>query len=377
LSRKRRDLPTILLIEPNKSAATTRMMVGLAEPLLPTGWTLRGCQAERGVAMITDEQGLAIAAEEVVRIGCALASDVDAILVAAFGDPGAEALRAQVSLPVVGGGEAALRQAGAGGRRFRVATTPPALVASIEARVRSLGLSPWFNGVRFRPGDPIALAASPAEQNAGSAEAVHACLHQDGAATDRDRRRPPQRECRTAGQAVRRHDRSAAAVGDSADLRGLGIDRLPKTGDLHRKQSDQGAGAVHGIDGAHLLERVVSMRGDAAKLASLIRRNRRLFSKDRWPVSHSTRCSGDQVRVPSCARRRFFIEEIENAQQGGFQRRVAGLHGVHEAHLETIPVDLVGGCRQACESRSTSLSYFMEPRAAEPYKRNRPPSARA
>ena len=157
------------------------MMLGAADPFLLPGWTLRGCQAERGVSMITDETGLAVAAEEVVRIGSALASDVAAIVVAAFADPGAEALRARVSIPVVGIGSAALLEAGAGGRRFGVATTTPALVASIEARVRSLGLSAGFTGVRVPAGDPLALAASPADQDAALAAAVQACLHKDGA----------------------------------------------------------------------------------------------------------------------------------------------------------------------------------------------------
>jgi allantoin racemase len=159
------------------------MMLGAAEPFLPSGWTLRGCQAARGVAMITDDSGLPVAAEEVVRIGLLEASCVDAIVVAAFADPGASALRALVSIPVVGIGEAALREAGAGGRRFGVATTTPGLVASIEARVRSLGLSAGFTGVRVPPGDPLSLAASPADQDAALADSVHACLHQDGAST--------------------------------------------------------------------------------------------------------------------------------------------------------------------------------------------------
>ena len=55
---------------------------------MPAGWALRGCEAERGVPMITDGAGLAVAAEEVARIGCAMDGGVDAIVVAAFGDPG-------------------------------------------------------------------------------------------------------------------------------------------------------------------------------------------------------------------------------------------------------------------------------------------------
>ncbi len=157
------------------------MMLGAAESVLPPGWTLRGCQAERGVPMITDETGLPVAAAEVVRIGLAEASGVDAIVVAAFADPGAVGLRERLSIPIIGIGEAALRAAGAGGRRFGIATTTPGLVASMEAAVHRFGLSAQFTGVRVPAGDPLVLAARPADQDAALAEAVHACLHRDGA----------------------------------------------------------------------------------------------------------------------------------------------------------------------------------------------------
>ena len=253
------------------------MMVGAAEPFLPPGWALRGCEAERGVAMITDEAGLPVAAEEVVRIGLLEASCVDGIVVAAFADPGASVLRARVSIPVVGIGEAALLEAGAGGRRFGVATTTPGLVTAIEARVRLLGLSAGFTGVRVPLGDPLSLAARPADQDAALGQAVQACLQRDGAEAVVIDGGPPQRERRTADRAVRRGDRAAAAGGDAAGLLRLGVDHLAKAGDFRREQCDQG-------------------------------------------------------RVPARARRRFLTEGIENAQQGGFQRGVARLRGMREDH---------------------------------------------
>ncbi|MEI7710635.1 MAG: aspartate/glutamate racemase family protein, partial [Rhodospirillales bacterium] len=89
-------------MNPNTSAATTRMMLGAAESILPPGWTLRGRQAEHGVPMITDRTGLPVAAAEVVRIGLSEASGVDAIVVAAFADPGAATLREHLSIPIIG-----------------------------------------------------------------------------------------------------------------------------------------------------------------------------------------------------------------------------------------------------------------------------------
>ena len=157
------------------------MMLTVARPLLVPGVTLRGLGAATGAAMIVDEAALVAGAAEVVRIGLAEAANADAIVVAAFGDPGVAALRVALGIPVIGIGEAAMREAAAGGRRFGIATTTPLLVRSIEAHVRGLGLGGTFTGVRVPVGDPLTLAANPAEQEAALAAAARACIDVDGA----------------------------------------------------------------------------------------------------------------------------------------------------------------------------------------------------
>ena len=82
---------------------------------------------------------------------------------------------------MVGIGEAAIREAAAGGRRFGIATTTPRLVRAIEASVRSLGLEGCFTGLRVPGTDPLLLAASPAEQDAALALAATQCIELDGA----------------------------------------------------------------------------------------------------------------------------------------------------------------------------------------------------
>lgn len=176
-------MTTILLINPNTSTRSTEMMLAVARPLLPPGITLRGATAARGPAMIVDEPALAAAAAEVVRIGRAEAAQVDAIVVSAFGNPGAAELREAVPVPVVGIGEAAVRAAAAHGARFGIATTTPGLVRSIETGVRDLGLGDRFSGVRVPEGDPLALADDPPLQDQALAEAAIACFEQDGAQT--------------------------------------------------------------------------------------------------------------------------------------------------------------------------------------------------
>ena len=174
-------MTTILLINPNTSTRSTEMMLSVAGPLLPHDVTLRGMTATTGAAMIVDEAALAEAADEVVRIGLAEASRINAVIVSGFGNPGVGSLRALLRVPVIGIGEAAILKAAATGSRFGIATTTPDLVRSIEAGVRDLGLQGQFTGVRVPDGDPLSLAADPPAKDRPRAGGATACIEQDGA----------------------------------------------------------------------------------------------------------------------------------------------------------------------------------------------------
>lgn len=173
-------MASIALINPNSSAATLESMLAVARPLLPPGLELVGAVADRGPPMIVDEAGLEIAADEVLRLGCALARRCCGIVVAAFGGPGVERLRRDVDCPVLGIGDAALRSAAARGR-FAVATTTPRLVDSIVRQAAAVGAGDRFLGVRLAEGDPTELAADPALQLERLLAAVQRCFEQDGA----------------------------------------------------------------------------------------------------------------------------------------------------------------------------------------------------
>ncbi|MBP0614586.1 aspartate/glutamate racemase family protein [Jiella mangrovi] len=155
---------TVYLLNPNTSRATTEAMTAIAGREAPD-LHIAGLTAPFGPAMIVDEAGLAIGAEAVAAMARTLAErgDADAIIVAAFGDPGIEAVRARFpDRAVTGLGEASFAEAGEGGRRFAVATTTPGLVAAIAERVRLSGLSDLFLGTVLTSGDPQALVRSPA-----------------------------------------------------------------------------------------------------------------------------------------------------------------------------------------------------------------------
>ncbi|MDB5878515.1 MAG: Hydantoin racemase [Variovorax sp.] len=173
--------PVVLLINPNTSEATTAMMHRLARAALPDAFDLQSATAARGVAMITTAEELAISVDEVLAIGRAKSGTVSAIVISAFGDPGAAALRVELSVPVIGIGEASMREAAHGGRRFGVATTTPGLDAAIVRAAALYGFQTLFTGCRISADDPLQLAGNPALQVERLAEAVTACIEQDGA----------------------------------------------------------------------------------------------------------------------------------------------------------------------------------------------------
>ena len=171
----------ILLINPNTSRATTEQMAAIARACAPAGVEVVGVTAPRGVPMILTGDQLAAAVPTVVEIGIAEGVGVDGIIIGAFGDPGLAALRERVAVPVVGIAEASMLEAAEGGRPFGVATTTPALVDFIAARVHELGVAALYIGIRLTPGDPMALVADPPRLVEALAEAVHETIDTDGA----------------------------------------------------------------------------------------------------------------------------------------------------------------------------------------------------
>ncbi|MFV6031513.1 aspartate/glutamate racemase family protein [Streptomyces sp. NPDC056264] len=173
----------MVLINPNTSTATTAMMTALARRALGGALPVRGVTVTRGPRMLTDPAALAAAAPEVVAAGlrATASGDCAALLVGAFGDPGAELLRAATDVPVMGLGEAALREAAAGGTPFGIATTTPLLADAIAARVTALGLADRYTGLRLTAGGPEHLSARPELLLDALERAVRACVDRDGA----------------------------------------------------------------------------------------------------------------------------------------------------------------------------------------------------
>lgn len=73
---------------------------------------------------------------------------VDGVIVGCFGDPGLEALREMVRIPVVGPGETAMHVASLLGRKFSIVTVLDSVVPSLERLARVVGLDQRLASVR-------------------------------------------------------------------------------------------------------------------------------------------------------------------------------------------------------------------------------------
>lgn len=150
---------TIVVVNPNTSVATTRLLVAVARDAV-RGEDVRivGETVAQGPSIITTPTALAAAAAHVVtaaRRAVPLHAPA-AIVVAAFGDPGAAEAAEATGLPVVGIGAAAVRAASADGRRFAIATTTGRLEPVLRALVADAGGLDAYAG--------CFLTLSPAEE---------------------------------------------------------------------------------------------------------------------------------------------------------------------------------------------------------------------
>ncbi|WP_208544836.1 aspartate/glutamate racemase family protein [Rathayibacter festucae] len=150
---------TVVVVNPNTSVATTRLLVAVARDAV-RGEDVRvvGETVAQGPSIITTPSALSAAAVHVVTAArrAVLLHAPDAIVVAAFGDPGAAEAAEATGLPVVGIGAAAVRAASAGGRRFAIATTTGRLEPVLRALVADAGSLDAYAG--------CFLTASPAEE---------------------------------------------------------------------------------------------------------------------------------------------------------------------------------------------------------------------
>lgn len=110
----------LLIINPNISDNVTALIEQEARLAAAPGTEITMLTAPMGVAYIETRFEALIAAYAVAELAATHAESHDALIVAAFGDPGLEGLREALDIPVLGMTESALMSACMLGKRFSI-----------------------------------------------------------------------------------------------------------------------------------------------------------------------------------------------------------------------------------------------------------------
>ena len=110
----------ILLYNPNTSESITETLFDTAKLVVSEGTTLIPMTAEKGFPYISTKPEALITGTIVLETIAKYNSEFDAIIIAAFGDPGLIAARDLFNIPIIGLGEAAMLSACLFGKKFSI-----------------------------------------------------------------------------------------------------------------------------------------------------------------------------------------------------------------------------------------------------------------
>lgn len=171
----------LLLINPNISDSVSTLIDAEARRSAAPGTAIRTVTARSGVAYIETRFEAMLGAQEAARLAAEFAPQADAVIVAAFGDPGVRALREVLPCPVLGITEAALASAMLLGQRFSIIAISERICAWYRETVDSIGLLSRLASIRALD-EPLASIASVQEdQSANLLKLCERAVAEDGA----------------------------------------------------------------------------------------------------------------------------------------------------------------------------------------------------
>ena len=157
--------PTILVINPNTSEDMTAAIDRVGQATAGEQAQVVTLRSERGPHTIEGPLDGALATVGMLEVLGTYTQPFDAVVVACFGDPGVDAVRLLVRVPVIGIGAASFTQAAFMSPRFAIVTPSVGTPERYAAVTASMGLSKPFIGtyqtefsvVDFESGDPAVL----------------------------------------------------------------------------------------------------------------------------------------------------------------------------------------------------------------------------
>jgi len=138
----------ILLYNPNTSESITNTLYDTAKLVVSEGTTLVPMTAKKGFPYISTKVEAQITGTLVLEKIAEIHSQYDAIIIAAFGDPGLIPAKTLFNLPIIGLGEAAMLSACLFGKKFSIISFTNAMASWYEESVEVLGLQSRYSGFR-------------------------------------------------------------------------------------------------------------------------------------------------------------------------------------------------------------------------------------
>lgn len=138
----------ILVLNPNMTQGMTDGLAAVARRAAAAGTEIVTATARSGFPYISSRAEAQVAGAIALDMIAEHASSVDAVVIAAFGDPGLLAARELFDIPIVGMAEAAMLSACMLGHRFCFVTFTKHMAPWYEESVAQAGLLGRFAGVR-------------------------------------------------------------------------------------------------------------------------------------------------------------------------------------------------------------------------------------
>ena len=171
----------LLLVNPNMTASMTQTMLEVAQAVAGAHADILALTAPRGFPYIASRAEAQIAGGIALEMIAENLDGIDAVVVAAFGDPGLVAARELFDLPVVGMAEAAVMSAGMMGERFSVVTFSPLMTRWYADCVEGTGLGSRFAGVRTPSSRDVDVLNAARDLRSDIVGLAREAVEQDGA----------------------------------------------------------------------------------------------------------------------------------------------------------------------------------------------------
>jgi len=171
----------LLLINPNISDSVSELIRAEAQRSASPGTEVEVVTAPFGVAYIETRCEALIGGYAALQLAAEHHPRFDAVIVAAFGDPGLPALREALPVPVTGLTEAALASACLLGQRFSIVAISQRIRAWYRETVESCGLASRLASIRGLD-EPLAdIGTVQGDRGERLVALAEACVAEDGA----------------------------------------------------------------------------------------------------------------------------------------------------------------------------------------------------